>query len=316
MVDHDKHGQVYFQHPVVQSGMMFLGEMLCLIPYVISFCAQRWAEHPTNAAGGGISERRRSAHSLRAVLAFSIPAACDACGTTLLNIGLFFTYASAFQMLRGTLVFFCGILTIIILRRRLHVHHWLGMCLIVAGAALVGLASLITPDWGPLQPDAGVPTQLLYMGRRGLKAFFSLTQSETAGTSGGTSGASRPLLGNLLVVLAQVLHTVFDWRHVLLYGDRACCRSSIPHHPYCTSSVLQSAPVEFAPPHCAAQVAAATQFIVEEKFLTQYRVPALLAVGLEGFWGLLLCMVAGPFLARLHVGGGVVDRVPEAFQVG
>lgn len=67
--------------------------------------------------------------------------------------------------------------------------------------------------------------------------------------------------------------------------------------------------------HRGHQVAAATQFIVEEKFLTQYRVPALLAVGLEGFWGLLLCAVAGPFLARLQVGGAAVDRVAEALQV-
>lgn len=211
VVGHDKHGDPrYFQHPVVQSAMMFLGEMLCLIPYAISFCAQRWTEHPTNAAGGGISARRRSAHSLRAVLAFSIPAACDACGSTLLNVGLFFTYASAFQMLRGTLVFFCGILTIVILRRRLHVHHWLGMCLIIAGAALVGLASLITPDWGPLQPDANVTTRLLYMGRRGLKGLFG-----SGGSHGGATGASHPLLGNLLVVLAQVRHTAFGQQDVL-----------------------------------------------------------------------------------------------------
>lgn len=104
VVGHDSKGEPrYFQHPVVQSAMMFLGELLCLIPYTVSFLAQRWAEGPDTAHGGGIRERRRSAHSIQALLAFSIPAACDACGTTLLNIGLFFTYASAFQMLRGSL---------------------------------------------------------------------------------------------------------------------------------------------------------------------------------------------------------------------
>ncbi len=83
--------------------MMFLGELMCLIPYTASFLAQRWVEDPDTARAGGIQERRRSAHSIKALLAFSIPAACDACGSTLLNIGLFFTYASAFQMLRGSL---------------------------------------------------------------------------------------------------------------------------------------------------------------------------------------------------------------------
>ena len=53
------------------------------------------------------------------------------------------SYASTFQMLRGTLVFFAGLLTIVLLKRRLHTHHWLGMVLIVAGAALVGASSVI-----------------------------------------------------------------------------------------------------------------------------------------------------------------------------
>ena len=47
-------------------------------------------------------------------------------------------YASVFQMLRGTLVVFAGALTIILLKRRLHVHHYFGITLITAGAALVG----------------------------------------------------------------------------------------------------------------------------------------------------------------------------------
>ena len=52
-------------------------------------------------------------------------------------------FASTFQMLRGTLVLFAGLLTIVLLKRRLHIHHWLGMVLIVAGAALVGASSVI-----------------------------------------------------------------------------------------------------------------------------------------------------------------------------
>jgi drug/metabolite transporter (DMT)-like permease len=53
------------------------------------------------------------------------------------------SFASTFQMLRGTLVLFAGLLTIVLLKRRLHIHHWLGMVLIVAGAALVGASSVI-----------------------------------------------------------------------------------------------------------------------------------------------------------------------------
>ena len=48
------------------------------------------------------------------------------------------SYASTFQMLRGTLVLWAGLLTIVLLHRRLHIHNWFGMVLIVAGAAIVG----------------------------------------------------------------------------------------------------------------------------------------------------------------------------------
>ena len=41
-------------------------------------------------------------------------------------------------MLRGTLVLWAGLLTIVVLHRRLHIHNWFGMVLIVAGAAIVG----------------------------------------------------------------------------------------------------------------------------------------------------------------------------------
>lgn len=34
------------------------------------------------------------------------------------------SFASVYQMLRGTLVIFAGLLTIVLLRRRLHSHHW------------------------------------------------------------------------------------------------------------------------------------------------------------------------------------------------
>lgn len=43
-----------------------------------------------------------------------------------------------FQMLRGTLVVFAGVLTIVLLKRQLHIHHYFGIILITAGAALVG----------------------------------------------------------------------------------------------------------------------------------------------------------------------------------
>lgn len=53
-----------------------------------------------------------------------------------------------------------------------------------------------------------------------------------------------------------------------------------------------------------AQVAAALQFIIEEKYLAKYRVPALLGVGLEGMWGLILSAIALPILSIVKGPGG------------
>ena len=63
-------------------------------------------------------------------------------------------------MLRGTLVLFAGLLTMVLLKRRLHTHHWLGMALIVAGAALVGASSVIFDRTGG-QPSQGIHNRAL-----------------------------------------------------------------------------------------------------------------------------------------------------------
>ena len=68
-------------------------------------------------------------------------------------------------MLRGTLVLFAGLLTILLLKRRLHTHHWLGMALIVAGAALVGASSVIFDRMAQRQ-SGGLALSVLQVRRR------------------------------------------------------------------------------------------------------------------------------------------------------
>lgn len=64
-----------------------------------------------------------------------------------------------------------------------------------------------------------------------------------------------------------------------------------------------------------AQGFAALQFILEEKFLAKYRVPALLAVGLEGFWGMVICAIALPILTLQKDGAGLpYDDALGAFR--
>ena len=67
----------------------------------------------------------------------------------------------------------------------------------------------------------------------------------------------------------------------------------------------------------SAQIAAAFQFIVEEKVLSKYKIPANVAVGLEGFWGLGICAIALPVAFKVKRNGEPVDNFHEAAaQIG
>jgi drug/metabolite transporter (DMT)-like permease len=46
-------------------------------------------------------------------------------------------------MLRGSVIIFTGILSMIFLKKKLRVHHWSGMVLVLCGLAFVGNVTTI-----------------------------------------------------------------------------------------------------------------------------------------------------------------------------
>jgi len=62
------------------------------------------------------------------------------CGTTLMNVGLILTPVSIYQMSRGALVLWVGILSVIFLRRRLWLYQWTSLIIVTLGVCLVGLS--------------------------------------------------------------------------------------------------------------------------------------------------------------------------------
>lgn len=72
-----------------------------------------------------------------------IPACCDIAGTTLMNAGLLFVAASIYQMTRGALVLFVGLFSVLFLKRKLFLYHWVSLVIVVLGVAIVGLAGAI-----------------------------------------------------------------------------------------------------------------------------------------------------------------------------
>jgi drug/metabolite transporter (DMT)-like permease len=83
-------------------------------------------------------------------LLLAIPACCDITGTTLMNVGLLFTAASIYQMTRGALVLFVGLFSVLFLKKKLYLFHWVSLVIVVLGVALVGLAGAIWSGKAPV----------------------------------------------------------------------------------------------------------------------------------------------------------------------
>lgn len=76
------------------------------------------------------------------------------CGTTLMNVGLILTPVSIYQMSRGALVLWVGVLSVIFLRRHLWFYQWISLVIVTTGVCLVGLSgSLVkkTLNEGPIE---------------------------------------------------------------------------------------------------------------------------------------------------------------------
>lgn len=80
------------------------------------------------------------------VCLLAVPAICDICGTTLMNVGLLFVVPSIYQMTRGALVLFVGLFSVIFLRRKLYLFQWFALFTVVLGVAIVGLAGALFKD--------------------------------------------------------------------------------------------------------------------------------------------------------------------------
>lgn len=122
-----------FIHPYLQAAMMFLGEMSCYIVFKIWFYSKVCRNKDISSFGPQKFNP----------LVWAIPAMCDLLGTSTMYVGLTWTYAASFQMLRGSVIIFTGLLSVAFLGNKLHVHQWVGMFTVVAGLVLVGIGDYL-----------------------------------------------------------------------------------------------------------------------------------------------------------------------------
>merc|ERR1719507_2575834 len=139
----------HFNHPFLQACGMFLGEMLCMVAFWVSAC---WRQRrPEGSPYADINDA--NAPKKFNPLIFLPPALCDMTATSLQYIGLTLTYASSFQMLRGAVIIFTGILSTIFLRRKLAWFKWTGMVFVIGGLVTVGVSDMMNQK--PCKPDNG-----------------------------------------------------------------------------------------------------------------------------------------------------------------
>jgi len=77
------------------------------------------------------------------VILVAIPAAFDLLATAFCCIGIMYIPASVWQMLRGSALVFCALLSVVFLKRKLYAYNWLGLFFCVVGITSVGLANVL-----------------------------------------------------------------------------------------------------------------------------------------------------------------------------
>ena len=220
-----------------------------------------------------------------------LPACCDLGGTTVSGIGLLFTSASVFQMLRGSIIFFTAIFSVLFLNRKLYAFHWVGMGLTVVGVTMIGLSSIVGGD--------------------------------DASHGGGSSGHHHH--GNSTTSLGMLL-----LNPVVAMWQAAAAPAPSPAEPGPAPLSPSPYPFSPSPsPHqnaasmvwignvlvVVSQLMSATQMVVEEKFLKSKKLPPEFVVGCEGLFGMVMMLaVTLPIVAHLpgQDGEGIHESAIDA----
>jgi len=128
---------------------MFVGELFCLAVYFGKVMYNKRQEKididaPAIPQGDFILiEGVRYKTKINPLL-LAIPACFDIVASTMMNIALTIIAASVYQMMRGMIIIFTSLMSIIFLKRRLYRHHWSSLATIFLGVFMVGLSSFLS----------------------------------------------------------------------------------------------------------------------------------------------------------------------------
>ena len=138
------HGDVHqFKHPWFQTLIMFIGEFLC----IFGFLWQRHTYRKKTANGEIAKDEVNKGGDMNAKVfqpILVIPTLLDLLGTTFGGIGLVYCSASVWQMLRGSIIIFTGILSKLFLKRTMLPYRWFSICFTIVGLVCVGVCGVLT----------------------------------------------------------------------------------------------------------------------------------------------------------------------------
>lgn len=214
--DPDPKNHKLFEQPVIQTVQMFIGEMGSWL-FVAFFALHKkyrskhsatesgyspidTEDRPDNTDAASVMSGTTLTKALQStgedrlplkgwrVTLLSLPAICDICGTTLMNVGLLFVVPSIYQMTRGALVLFVGLFSVIFLKRRLRLFQWFALVTVVIGVAIVGLAGALYKD------NKAAPSAMLL-----IREAVTIVAREAR-----TPEAIKTIIGVLLIAGAQI----------------------------------------------------------------------------------------------------------------
>jgi drug/metabolite transporter (DMT)-like permease len=147
-----------FQKPWFGTFSMFAGMVLVLLVHFIAVVLSR------RSRKGAVSVAESKQPSFwRASLLILIPATLDLVATALCFIGLLYNSASIWQMLRGSMVIFSAIMSVLYLKRRMQAFHWFGVMTCVVAICTVGFANIMATA-SEVKTASAVPTSLVAFG--------------------------------------------------------------------------------------------------------------------------------------------------------
>ncbi|KAK8797103.1 hypothetical protein WA158_004313 [Blastocystis sp. Blastoise] len=154
----------FFNKPWFLTELMFCGMLLCFIIFAFqkiyqiifrkgihkkisphSSTVQIPQPSSTNSSSSSIvtTDSGTKKTSWTQYFMIIVPALCDLVATCLLNLGLFWISASIWQMLRGSMIIFSALISIIFLKKRYAAYEWISIASVVIGLVIVACASLI-----------------------------------------------------------------------------------------------------------------------------------------------------------------------------